>query len=105
MTDSRISRRDFVKGAGTLAAASTLPVSMVELAFADPRQAFNFAYISDSHIKHIAGDKPRKEVTQAEEDAVMRYAIAAALEELGYLKAGRGRNYSTTSSQKSGKHI
>jgi len=57
MTDSRISRRDFVKGAGTLAAASTLPVSMVELAFADPSQAFTFAYISDSHIQHIAGDK------------------------------------------------
>ena len=55
--------------------------------------------------KIIAGPKPRKEVTQAEEDAVMRQAIAAALKELGYLKAGRGRNYSTTSSQKCGKHI
>jgi 3',5'-cyclic AMP phosphodiesterase CpdA len=30
---------------------------MVKLAFADPAQDFTFAYISDSHIQHISGDK------------------------------------------------
>ena len=54
---------------------------------------------------HVVGDKPRKEITQAEDDEIMRNAIASALKTLGYLKAGRRRNYSTTSSQKSGKHI
>jgi 3',5'-cyclic AMP phosphodiesterase CpdA len=48
-------RRDFLKGAGALAAVSTLPLSMVELAFADPSKNFTFGYISDSHIQHIKG--------------------------------------------------
>jgi len=48
-------RRDFLKGAGALAAATTLPLSVVELAFADPAQNFTFAYISDSHIQHVKG--------------------------------------------------
>jgi 3',5'-cyclic AMP phosphodiesterase CpdA len=30
---------------------------MVKLAFADPAQDFTFAYISDSHIQHISGNK------------------------------------------------
>ncbi len=55
MTDSRFNRRDFLKGAGAVAAASTLPVSMVELAFADTSKNFSFAYISDAHIQHIKG--------------------------------------------------
>jgi 3',5'-cyclic AMP phosphodiesterase CpdA len=50
-------RRDFLKGAGALAAASTLPLSLVKLAFADPAQDFTFAYISDAHIQHIEGTK------------------------------------------------
>ncbi|MCL4470651.1 MAG: metallophosphoesterase [Gammaproteobacteria bacterium] len=50
-----INRRDFLKGAGALAAMSTLPISMVELAFADSSQNFTFAYISDAHIQHIKG--------------------------------------------------
>lgn len=50
-------RRDFLKGAGTLAAASALPLSLVELAFADAAQNFTFAYISDAHIQHISGTK------------------------------------------------
>jgi 3',5'-cyclic AMP phosphodiesterase CpdA len=50
-------RRDFLKGAGAMAAASTLPLSLVELAFADPAQNVHFAYISDSHIQHIQGAK------------------------------------------------
>jgi len=55
--------------------------------------------------KVVAPDKSRKEVTQAEEDEVMRFAIPSALKKLGYLKAGRRRNYCTTSPQKSGKDI
>lgn len=57
MYNSRISRRDFLKSAGALAAASCLPVSMVELAFAERHKNFTFAYISDSHIQHITGTK------------------------------------------------
>ena len=53
MTD----RRDFLKGAGAAAAAATLPLSLVELAFADATQNFTFAYISDAHIQHIGGTK------------------------------------------------
>jgi 3',5'-cyclic AMP phosphodiesterase CpdA len=37
------------------AAAGTLPLSMVELSFADPKQNFSFAYISDSHLQQIKG--------------------------------------------------
>ncbi len=55
MKKNHLNRRDFIKGTGTVAAASTLPLSMVELAFADPRKNFTFAYISDSHIQHIKG--------------------------------------------------
>ena len=50
-------RREFLKGAGAIAAASTLPLSTVELAFADPKKNFTFAYISDSHIQHIKGSQ------------------------------------------------
>jgi 3',5'-cyclic AMP phosphodiesterase CpdA len=50
-----MNRRDFLKSSGALLAASTLPVSMVELAFADSAQNFSFAYISDAHIQHIKG--------------------------------------------------
>ena len=57
MNDSGLSRRDFLKGAGTLAAAGCLPLNLVELAFADAKQNFTFAYISDSHIQHIKGTK------------------------------------------------
>jgi len=52
---SRMNRREFLKTTGALVAASSLPVSMVELAFADDRQNFRFAYISDAHIQHISG--------------------------------------------------
>jgi 3',5'-cyclic AMP phosphodiesterase CpdA len=57
MNPSTPSRRDFLKGAGAAALATTLPFSLVELAFADPKQNFTFAYISDSHIQHIKGSK------------------------------------------------
>lgn len=52
---NRPTRREFLRGMGTLAAASALPVSLVELAFADPAQNIHFAYISDSHIQHVTG--------------------------------------------------
>jgi len=55
MNNYRMSRRDFLKSAGVLAGVSCLPVSMVELAFADRSKNFTFAYISDSHIQHIKG--------------------------------------------------
>ncbi len=48
-------RRDFLKTTGVLAAIGTLPVSLVELAFADETKNFTFAYISDAHIQHISG--------------------------------------------------
>jgi 3',5'-cyclic AMP phosphodiesterase CpdA len=50
-------RREFIKGAGAVAAMSTLPVSLVELAFADTSKNVTFAYISDSHIQHIKGTR------------------------------------------------
>ncbi len=49
------SRRNFIKTSGALALGSTLPVSLVELAFAGTGENFTFAYISDSHIQHIKG--------------------------------------------------
>ena len=57
MSKFKLNRREFLKSAGVVTAASCLPMSMVELAFADPRKNFTFAYISDSHLQHIAGTK------------------------------------------------
>ncbi|GMV43284.1 MAG: hypothetical protein AMXMBFR64_50000 [Myxococcales bacterium] len=57
MTRFTPSRRTFLKGAGAVAAASALPLTLVELAFADDKQSFTFAYISDSHIQHIEGTR------------------------------------------------
>ena len=52
-----LTRRNFIKGAGALLAGGALPISLVELAFAKPRQNFVFAYISDSHIQQIKGNE------------------------------------------------
>lgn len=52
-----VSRRGVLRGAGALAVGSLLPMSVVELAFADAAKSFKFAYISDSHIQHIKGTK------------------------------------------------
>jgi 3',5'-cyclic AMP phosphodiesterase CpdA len=57
MSNYRLNRRQFLKCAGAITAASCLPVSTVELAFADRRKNFTFAYISDSHIQHISGTR------------------------------------------------
>ncbi|HOS92706.1 MAG TPA: twin-arginine translocation signal domain-containing protein, partial [Armatimonadota bacterium] len=55
MAEHRWSRRGFIRAAGTAAAASALPLSVVEMAFADPARNFRIAYISDAHIQHIRG--------------------------------------------------
>jgi 3',5'-cyclic AMP phosphodiesterase CpdA len=57
MTKNNPNRRDFLKGVASVAAVSTLPLSTVELAFADSTKNFTFAYISDSHIQHIKGSR------------------------------------------------
>ena len=57
MKSQHLNRRDFLKGAASLAAVSTLPLSTVELAFADSSKNFTFGYISDSHIQHIKGSR------------------------------------------------
>lgn len=54
MRQIHIKRREFLKYAG---ATAMLPLSTVELAFADKNKNFTFAYISDSHIQHIKGTK------------------------------------------------
>lgn len=54
MSEHRTSRREFLRTVGA-AAATALPVGVVELAWADPAHSFTFAYISDSHIQHIEG--------------------------------------------------
>lgn len=50
-------RRDFVKIGSSSLIAGCLPVSMVQLAFAGEQENFTFAYVSDSHIQHIKGNK------------------------------------------------
>ncbi|MCP4107939.1 MAG: serine/threonine protein phosphatase [Desulfobacteraceae bacterium] len=57
MKSRQITRRSFLKGMGAIAVGSALPMSLVELAFADSSKNFTFAYISDSHIQHIKGNK------------------------------------------------
>ncbi|MEC4747087.1 metallophosphoesterase [Methylomicrobium sp. Wu6] len=51
------SRRHFLQSSGALALGSTLPISLVELAFADAQQNLTFAYISDAHIQQIKGSR------------------------------------------------
>ena len=73
----------------------------------DERDALRWAVTKFSRWwkKLVVGSKPREEVTQFEEDEVMRKSIGSALESLGYLRVGRRRSYSTTFPQRSGKHI
>lgn len=53
-----MNRRELLAGAGTSLLASTLPMSLVKLAFGGTDQAdITFAYISDSHIQHISGSR------------------------------------------------
>ena len=55
MSEYRSSRREFMKNSGAAIAASSVPVSLVELAFGQKELNFTFAHISDSHIQHIKG--------------------------------------------------
>ena len=57
MKSRPITRRSFLKGMGAATIAATLPMNLVEVAFADSSQNFTFAYISDSHIQHIKGSQ------------------------------------------------
>ncbi len=55
---SQMNRRRFLRTGGAVLAASSLPFSVVELAFGQSGpEDFSFAFISDSHITHIKGDK------------------------------------------------
>ncbi len=55
---SKVSRRDFIKQVGAAAVVSTLPLSLVEIAWgAGQGENFTFAYISDPHITQIKGAK------------------------------------------------
>jgi 3',5'-cyclic AMP phosphodiesterase CpdA len=53
----KINRRDFFKNTGLGLGMATLPLTMIKLAFADAKQNFTFAHISDAHIQHIQGTK------------------------------------------------
>jgi Icc protein len=51
-----IDRRQFLKQAGILTAAATLPMGLVNVAWGKkPAEKFTFAYISDAHITQIKG--------------------------------------------------
>jgi len=55
-------RRDFIKTSGALVAGTILPMSVIEVAFADPVEGtksknFTFAIISDAHLQQIKGTK------------------------------------------------
>ena len=54
----KINRRELLKNGGALLAACSLPISLVEVAFGkNSNQNFTFAFVSDSHITHIKGNK------------------------------------------------
>ena len=50
-----ITRRSVLAAAGATTALTTLPISMVKLAFGGTRDDFTFTYISDAHIQQIKG--------------------------------------------------
>ncbi|MDT8386537.1 MAG: metallophosphoesterase [Thiogranum sp.] len=55
---SQMNRRRFLRTGGAVLAAGSLPFSLVELAFGQSGpEDFTFAFISDSHITHIKGDR------------------------------------------------
>ena len=54
----KINRRELLKNGGALLAACSLPISLVEVAFGKSSDKnFTFAFVSDSHITHIKGNK------------------------------------------------
>lgn len=55
---SKHNRRDLLRNGGALLAVSSLPISMIEIAFGkESEKNFTFAYISDSHITQIKGNE------------------------------------------------
>lgn len=54
---SFLDRRSFLKNGGAAALASSLPMTLVEFAFADHADNFTLAYISDSHIQNVRGNE------------------------------------------------
>lgn len=54
-TSTTLTRREVLRGAGALAGAVALPLTVVRVAQAAPADSFTFAYISDAHIQHIKG--------------------------------------------------
>ncbi|WP_262690515.1 metallophosphoesterase family protein [Kordiimonas aestuarii] len=57
MVKTLVDRRGFLKATTGAFIGTTLPLTNVRLAFAGEREDFTFAYISDSHIQHIKGNK------------------------------------------------
>jgi Icc protein len=56
MSKHTLSRRGFLGRGAAMAAAGSLPLSLVELAWGkSDDQRFSFAFISDSHITHVKG--------------------------------------------------
>lgn len=55
MTD--LKRRKLLKGAGASILASSLPITLVEVAFGQQQENFSFAYISDAHIQQVKGNE------------------------------------------------
>ena len=52
---SHQSRRQFIRNTSALVLGSTLPLSLVELVFAQSQHNFSFACIADAHIQQIKG--------------------------------------------------
>lgn len=52
-----MNRRQFLGRGGAALLGATLPVTLVEMAFAKAEDNFTIAYVSDSHIQHISGTK------------------------------------------------
>nr|WP_321395318.1 metallophosphoesterase [Emcibacter sp.] len=50
-------RRTVLRNGMALVAGACLPITSVKLAFGGEQEDFTFAYISDSHIQHIRGNK------------------------------------------------
>jgi Icc protein len=50
-----VNRRHFFRQAAGAASITTLPLTMVDMAFAQPAGNFSFAFISDAHLQQVKG--------------------------------------------------
>lgn len=50
-----MNRRHFFRQAAGAASITTLPLTMVDMAFATPAENFSFAFISDAHLQQVQG--------------------------------------------------